>query len=500
MSASNPSKSSLGHNVSRGAAWMSAQVVYVKLLGLLLQLVMAKLLLRDDFGLYSLALTVYSFAAMFHQAGVLEVLVQRQKSFHIWSGIAFWLSLASGLVAFGMTILFAPLAAKFYHYPDPDKLTNLICVMACIFPIGTLGAVNRAKLQIEMRFRELAIIGGVTMSVDALLKIYFANRGLGAFSFAYGAIIASLLNLALCWLVAPVPIRWRPQFRRWKYLLNDGMMVVGSMFFAWVIEEGDYIVLGRFEAVGVVGLYFFAFRISRHVMTLLTLQISKVLLSALSSLPSEADKQVNAFIRAAQVIAAVCIPVCFAMTAIADPLVRLLFEPRWYDAIKLIQIICLGMTFRSMSWPIASLMKAQGRFRTHMLVVGGSILFFFPLTILGTLLGSVVGLTIAVAVFYIFATIVEFAFALKRPRRLLLDFRDVFFAPLVAGILAIGVACVVGYGLVPRTALEGIPLYIVQCIVIGGVGAIVYILGIRQLSPDVFQETIQRIRKLLPGS
>ena len=61
---------------------MSAQVVYIKLLGLLLQLVMAKLLLRDDFGLYSLALTVYSFAAMFHQAGVLEVLVQRQKSFH----------------------------------------------------------------------------------------------------------------------------------------------------------------------------------------------------------------------------------------------------------------------------------------------------------------------------------------------------------------------------------------------------------------------------------
>ena len=153
-----------------------------------------------------------------------------------------------------------------------------------------------------------------------------------------------------------------------------------------------------------------------------------------------------------------------------------------------------------MSWPIASLMKAQGRFRTHMLVVGGSLLFFFPLTILGTLLGSVVGLTIAVAVFYTLATIVEFAFALKRPRRLLVDFRDVFLSPLVAGLLAVAVACAAGYILVPRTGLEGIPLYIVQCVVIGTVGAIVYILGIRQLSPDVLQETIQRIRKLLPGS
>ena len=100
MSASKPSKNSLGQNVSRGTAWMSAQVVYIKLVGLLLQLVMAKLLLRDDFGLYSLALTVHSFAAMFYQAGVLEVLVQRQKSFHIWSGIACWISLASGLTAF----------------------------------------------------------------------------------------------------------------------------------------------------------------------------------------------------------------------------------------------------------------------------------------------------------------------------------------------------------------------------------------------------------------
>ena len=70
----------------------------------------------------------------------------------------------------------------------------------------------------------------------------------------------------------------------------------------------------------------------------------------------------------------------------------------------------------------------------------------------------------------------------------------------MSGLLAVGLACVAGYVLVPRTGLEDIPLYIVQCVVIGTVGAIVYILGIRQLSPDVFQETIQRIRKLLPGS
>lgn len=497
MSTSNHSEGSLRHKTSRGTVWMTGQVVYVKLLGLALQLVLAKLLLREDFGLYGLALTVYTFAAMFHQAGVLEVLIQRQRTFHIWSEVGFWLSFACGMIAFLMTILIAPLVARFYEYPEPETLVRLIRVMACVFPLVALGAVNRAKLQIEMRFRELALIGAVTATADVTLKVLFAYLGYGAFSFAYGALISQVVYLALCWYFAPVRVRWRPQLRRWKYLLNDGMMVVGALVCTWVIEEGDYVVLGRFEDVGVVGLYFFAFRISRHIVSLMTWQVSKVLFPALSSLPSDTDRQINAFIRAARLIAAASLPSCFAMATMADPLVRLLFEPRWFEAIPLIQIMCLGMTLRSMSWPIASLMKAQGRFRTHMFVVGGSILAFFPMTILGTWLGSALGLAVAIAIFYTGSTTVEFMVALKRPAQFVRDFGTVFFAPLVSSVLAAGIAWCVGYLLLPKTGFEGMLLHLLQCFAIAISGAVMYVLAIRQLSPKVWHEAIERAGKVL---
>ena len=72
-------RSSLADRTSRGAAWMTVQTILTKVLSLGSQLILARLLLEEDFGLYGLALTVYSFAAMIHQAGIQEVLIHRQR-------------------------------------------------------------------------------------------------------------------------------------------------------------------------------------------------------------------------------------------------------------------------------------------------------------------------------------------------------------------------------------------------------------------------------------
>ena len=195
--------SSLGDRASHAAVLMTAQAIYVKGAALVLQLILAKLLLREEFGLYGLAMTVYTFAAMFHQAGILEVLIARQRSFHTWAGVGFWLSTTIGFLAFLATLLIAPLAARFYGADDSATLTRLICTLAIIFPISSAGAVNRAKLQIQMRFRELAVIGVICATVDLVMKMAFAYHGFGAFSFAYGAIITSIVQLILCWIIAP---------------------------------------------------------------------------------------------------------------------------------------------------------------------------------------------------------------------------------------------------------------------------------------------------------
>ena len=196
---------SLADRTSRGVAWMSIQTLLAKFLGLVTQLLLAKFLLREDFGLYGLAMTVYAFAAVLHQAGIQEVLIQRQRSFRLWANAGFWISCLTGLLAFAGTVAAAPLAARFYQYDDPHELIRLISILAVNFPIAAAGAVCRARLQIEMRFRPLAMIGAVQILLDSVLKIVLAWCGLGAFSFAYATVGSGLALLVMCWVCARCP-------------------------------------------------------------------------------------------------------------------------------------------------------------------------------------------------------------------------------------------------------------------------------------------------------
>jgi PST family polysaccharide transporter len=491
---------SLTDRASRAAVWVSAQALFVKVSSLLSQLLLARFLLREDFGLYALAMTVYSFAGLLHQAGIQEVLIRRHRSFRIWANTAFWLSLATGIGACLLTIAFAPLAVRFYNTTQPAKLTQLIVVLSTVFPLMSAGAVCRARLQIEMRFREFALLGTINVLLDATLKVLLAWAGFGAFSFGYSTVVTAIVYLALSWLLAPIPVKWTPQLRRWRYLLGDGLMVIGAGFFYWLIEEGDYIVLGRFEREAVIGTYFFAYKISRHSMSLLTQQFSKVLFPALSRLPAETGQQSRAFERAARLIAVASMPCCFCMAAVADPLIRLLFEPRWYPAIPMVQIMCLGMSLRTISWPAASLMQAQGRFRTRMLLSIVSVFFFFPMTILGTWLGSAIGLSLAVAVFYSLVAITDVSVAMWPTGHVLGSLRRIFAVPLLANVVAAAPAGLIAYAVVPSLPVPEMANRLLQLCVVPIVMLPAYSLLIRLLASDVWRDARERVRRIISAS
>jgi PST family polysaccharide transporter len=488
---------SLADRTSRAAVWVSGQALFVKLTSLLSQLLLARFLLREDFGLYALAMTVYSFAGLLHQAGIQDVLIRRQKSFRIWTNSAFWLCTATGVVASVLTIAIAPLAVRFYDTDQPRQLLWLIAILSTVFPLMSAGAISRAKLQIEMRFREFALLGTVNVVLDAALKVLLAWLGFGAFSFGYATVATSVVYLALSWWLAPVSIRWDPQFRRWRYLLGDGMLVIGAGLAYWLIEEGDYIVLGRFESDAVVGLYYFAFKISRHSMSMLTAQFSRVLFPALSRLQAESQQQGRAFERAARLITVTSMPCCFSMAAIADPLVRLLFEPRWYPAIPLIQIMCLGMSMRTVSWPAASLLQAQGRFRTRIILSIFSVGCFFPMTILGTWLRSAVGLAMAVAIFYSLIAIVDAVVAIWPAGGVLPALHRIFTVPLLANLLAFAPVVLIAFWLVPGVLPSGPTRHLVQLLTVLVVGWILYGLAVRLLAAEVWRDGRERLRRML---
>src|SRR5207245_11370395 len=106
------------------------------------------------------------------QVGLKEVLVRRDRRYHLWASSAHWMALGFGLLA-GLTMLaIAPPAAHIFKSP---QLTGLIMVIASAAPIELLSQVVAIKLQIDLRFRTFAWLAFALAAAGLVLIVSFAS-------------------------------------------------------------------------------------------------------------------------------------------------------------------------------------------------------------------------------------------------------------------------------------------------------------------------------------
>ena len=264
------------------------QTVGTKIVNLAGNVVLAWLLLEEDFGVVGLAYTFTIVASLIQRGSVREVLVHRQASFRRWVNPAFWMAATMGVLSGLAMAASAPIAAHVY---GDRQLIGIIGVLALAAPIQSLAVVTEAKLQNQFRFKLLASIALATTVMMISGKVLLAWLGFGAYSFVLPEPFVHALRAAVLWWAVRPRIRLTPQFRRWRYLVGDSVTVLAANAAVTVALLGDCVVLGLWTSPAVVGVYYFALRNSNQTIHLFTHNVAKVLFPALSRLQADVPRQ-----------------------------------------------------------------------------------------------------------------------------------------------------------------------------------------------------------------
>jgi len=321
--------------------------------------ILAAILLRDEFGIVSLAFATRIFTDVLKRTGLRQVLVQRQQKFNRWATPGFWLSLSIGFLATAVMSLAAPIVAKMYDQPD---LLWMVLILATVPSIGGLTTVPMARMQSDLRFRGIAVIEFSWHVGLLVMRVLLALAGLGPFACVIPEPIGEAARSAAYWWLAKPRIHRRLRLRRWRYLIADSWwLLLGSMALKFV-AQAPYFIGGFFLVPAVLGDYFFAFMFSIRVVRLFMMNLENVLLPALSHIQANLQRQAQAFLRATGMLATIVVPVCFLEAALAEPILSLLFPAgKWDSAVPLTQVLCIGIAMWVTQGPTASLLKAQGR-------------------------------------------------------------------------------------------------------------------------------------------
>jgi O-antigen/teichoic acid export membrane protein len=480
---------SLSHRAARGSAWMFAQTISSKVVSTIGMVILAWFLAPEAFGQVALAFTIASFAGFLQAAGIRDILVQRQRHFQRWANAGFWMSLAVALIAGILQVAIAPTASAWFNSP---QLTGLIALLALRGVLEGLATVPLSRLQIDLRFRFIASLTFACALATTVFSILMAWLGFGAYSFIAPLAIVSGLQLIAVWLTVPTPVKPELHLRRWKYMLSDSALLWGASLLVMIVTQGSYIILGALHAPEVVGLYFFAYNLSTQTMQLLVGNVSNALFPALSLLQGDPHRQHNAFLRASKSLAILAVPACLMQAALAGPVIRVFFDPKWEPAIPVLQVLSVGMAFVVLSGPVVGLLKAQARFATYFWWQVWCAIGSITLVSIGGWYGGALAVSVAVTIHYaVFGPLAVFV-AIHDAERALRKTAGVFLAPCLGAAVAL-LPVVVFLTLMPRSFLYDVLAMAIALVMVLGVYPII----IRIVTPDSYSETMKHMLALL---
>lgn len=344
--------------VFSGARWTAASQAGKQVIQFIVSVVLARLLVPEDFGLMAMALVVINFIEIFKDLGTTASIVQRKELSSELLSSVFFLNVIFGLLTGGIVILAAPMIAWLYNNAG---LAPIVRVLGLTFVISSLGLVKKALLQRNMAFDSLARVELVAAVVNGSAAIVLAGMGWKVWALVTGTLLGSITSTLLFWLT----VSWRPQWLfRWttvKTVFQFSLNLTGAQIFNYFVFNADKLIIGRFLGAAPLGLYALAQRILMTPVLFITQVLTRVLFPAFARIQDDDAQIRQRYLRACGGIAMVSFPLMAAMSILARPLILAVFSTKWSGIIPLIIILAPIGVFQSIATTVGVIYMVKRR-------------------------------------------------------------------------------------------------------------------------------------------
>ncbi|SFE03022.1 Membrane protein involved in the export of O-antigen and teichoic acid [Chitinophaga sp. CF118] len=477
-----------GKQVFNSISWMLLQTGATKLTAILGQIVLAWLLLPEQFGLISLVYTVTTIGMLIQQFGLNDVLVRRQKSFNNWLPLSFGISWIFGIISFLLLLILGFIGSKIYH---DNNIFILVSFYAFTTPMDALSVIPLTKLRIDLDFKTLSIIRVMETVMTMVLTVILADLGLGVYSFVIPPLIVSAVSLIVKYRITHLKILFNLHLKRWKYLTVNSSWSLMHSVIQRIMDQTDTILLGILVSKTIVGIYYMAFSLSIQVIGFVANNLPQVLFPSLASI-KDSKRAKEIYKKSVTYLSVFGAAFAIWQGATAFWLVRVLLSSKWVDTTPLVEILSIGMAFRAVAWLWSIPFRVTGRFSGMAKHSFYSLLFMIALVTAGTLQWGVYGTAAGVSLYY---TIISPYWLYKGFKLLggtLPEALQMFIIPIPLALFSYG-SCWYFF----RFMYTGINPVTVM-IIISLAGTTFYIMGIYLLMNDTFQEIRRLILERLP--
>ena len=348
----------MNRKVASSLFWRYLERCGAQGVNLVVSIILARLLLPDDYGLVALVSVFITILNVFVNSGLGNALIQKKDADDLDFSSVFWFNIVWCILLYLLLFLCAPLIAGFYKKPD---LTLVLRVLGLQIIISGVKNIQQAYVSRTMQFRKFffATLGGTVGA--AIIGIWMAYHGYGV----WALVVQQLFNAAVDTIILWIIVKWRPHrqfsFVRLKGLYSYGWKLLVSALLDTIYGEIRQLIIGKKYTSADLAFYNKGNNIPNMIITNIDTSINSVLFPTMSQEQDDRERVRGMIRRAIKTSTYIIAPLMMGLVFISEPLIRLLLTEKWLPSVPYMRIFCITYMFYPIHTANLNAIQALGR-------------------------------------------------------------------------------------------------------------------------------------------
>ncbi len=358
----------LKHKIFDGVVWNSIGLIIDDGLSIIVKLILARLLLPEDFGIIGFAIVFIGMIRVLSNMGMTAALIQRKDGDlePIDYDTAFWAGIAWGLfLAVIMTFAVTPIAANFFNEP---LLRTIIPVLSINFILRPLTTVHIVNITREMDFKRIVLPKNISKIAAAIIAIVMALTGFGVWSLVFQRVLTNLFVTVIYMIVNP----WKPRLRyshaSFKKIFSFGIYTTGTQVFNYLTQNIDYLLIGKMLGAQSLGVYSLAYNFTYVVRGQIMNVVNKVFYPTYSKIQDDLLTIKRYYFKVIKYNCIVIYPLMIGLILLAEPFVLIGLGEKWSEAIIPLQLMAGAGLVHLLTSSNTTLLRGIGKPRLEMIM------------------------------------------------------------------------------------------------------------------------------------
>ena len=321
--------------------WAALGTVFMFGLQLVTQVLLARLLGPENYGLFAMGLIVLTFSNFLADFGFSWGLVQNQTLVDEDVRFAVTWQAITGLAAMVLLFVLAPAIADYFKEP---RIAPVIAWMSVTCLLNALTAPGSSLLRRQLDFRWLNLIQVASYIVGYLLiGLTMAYAGAGVWTLVCAWLGQAVTALVLTYARTRFslrPLLWYEGARRSTHV---GATVFVTNLCNWFLNNMDRVFLGRFLSAHAVGVYAVGYNLANTPNGLFLSALQPAFLATGAKLQDDRPRLRDTYLSVLATIWIVILPLFVLLAVLAPALIGVLYGKVWQESGVVLTILALAM-------------------------------------------------------------------------------------------------------------------------------------------------------------